>query len=85
MLYQGEKTLEDKNKVQSKLKDHFTALKEGEKAGQEALQKAQKHFEAVSSGLLANEDGENATLAEQLMGNLTFRHSPRLYTSFRLL
>ena len=29
---------------------------------------AQKHFQAVSSGLSANDDGEAATLNEQLLG-----------------
>ena len=34
---------------------------------------AQKHFQAVSSGLSANDDGEAATLNEQLLGT-TWRH-----------
>lgn len=39
---------------------------EGQKDAEE-LEAAQQHFKAVSAGLSANEDGEAATLAGQMM------------------
>ena len=33
---------------------------------------AQNHFHAVSAGLSSNDDGEDKTLADQLMGRQSF-------------
>ena len=39
------------------------------KSDEEAIAAAQKHFHAVSAGLSSNADGEDKTLADQLMGS----------------
>ena len=44
-------------------------LGEKSKADEEAIAAAQKHFHAVSAGLSSNADGEDKTLADQLMGS----------------
>lgn len=51
------------NKVVERLK----AVQEEGKKDAEELEVAQQHFKAVSAGLSANEDGEAATLAGQMM------------------
>lgn len=51
------------NKVMEKLQQ---VQEEGQKDA-EALVAAQQHFKAVSAGLSSNEDGEEATLAGQMM------------------
>ena len=46
-------------------------LSELEKAQQDCVEQhsaAQKHFHAVSAGLSSNQDGEDASLNDQLMG-----------------
>jgi len=56
-----------KEKEVSKLTEQLQALQEeGQKDGA-ALEAAEQHFRAVSAGLSTNEDGEEATLAGQMM------------------
>ncbi|XP_061832916.1 structural maintenance of chromosomes protein 2 [Nerophis lumbriciformis] len=56
-----------KEKEVSKLTEKLQALKEeGQKDGAD-LEAAEQHFKAVSAGLSSNEDGEEATLASQMM------------------
>ena len=43
-------------------------LEKQSSADAEAVTAAQEHFHAVSAGLSSNEDGEDKTLADQLMG-----------------
>ncbi|XP_073977324.1 structural maintenance of chromosomes 2 isoform X3 [Rhodnius prolixus] len=62
-----EKALEGKRGELEKVQSVFDKLRETEKQDASALEAAQQKFQAVSSGLLANEDGENATLQDQLM------------------
>lgn len=51
----------------SKVMEQLQALQEeGQKDGA-ALEAAEQHFRAVSAGLSTNEDGEEATLAGQMM------------------
>lgn len=51
----------------SKVVEQLQALQEeGQKDGA-ALEAAEQHFRAVSAGLSTNEDGEEATLAGQMM------------------
>ncbi|PSN36598.1 Structural maintenance of chromosomes protein 2 [Blattella germanica] len=45
----------------------FTKLKDTDKADAEALTAAQRKFQAVSAGLMASDDGADATLQDQLM------------------
>lgn len=47
--------------------DMFQSLKDADEADAKAFADAQKRFEAVSAGLSTNEDGEAATLQDQLM------------------
>ncbi|CAH1397372.1 unnamed protein product [Nezara viridula] len=61
------KALNQKNEELSKVQAIFDNLREADKQDAEALAAAQKKFQAVSSGLLESEDGENATLQDQLM------------------
>lgn len=56
-----------KEKEVSKLSEQLQALQvEGQKNTAE-LEAAEQHFKAVSAGLSTNEDGEEATLAGQMM------------------
>ena len=46
----------------------FTKLKDTDKADAEALAAAQKKFQAISAGLMTDDDGGDKTLQDQLMG-----------------
>ena len=48
-------------------------LEDRSKDDEEAIAAAQKHFHAVSAGLSSNTDGEDKTLADQLMGKALSR------------
>ncbi|XP_066506575.1 structural maintenance of chromosomes protein 2 [Hoplias malabaricus] len=68
------KTMEEDKKVMSakesevaKATERLKAVQEEGQKDAEALEAAQQHFKAVSAGLSANEDGEEATLAGQMM------------------
>uniref|UniRef100_A0A3Q2Z3P2 Structural maintenance of chromosomes 2 n=1 Tax=Hippocampus comes TaxID=109280 RepID=A0A3Q2Z3P2_HIPCM len=66
-MQEDKKMLLVKEKEMSKLTEQLQALKEeGQKDGA-ALEAAEQHFKAVSAGLSTNEDGEEATLAGQMM------------------
>ncbi|XP_061536561.1 LOW QUALITY PROTEIN: structural maintenance of chromosomes protein 2 [Phycodurus eques] len=66
-MREDKKMLVVKEKEVSKLTEQLQALKEeGQKDGA-ALEAAEQHFKAVSAGLSSNEDGEEATLAGQMM------------------
>lgn len=64
---------DDKNALTSKEKELekvgglFQTLKEMDQNDTEALLKAQEKYQKVSAGLLESEDGENATLEQQLI------------------
>lgn len=51
----------------SKLMEQLQALQEEGQKESAALEAAEQHFRAVSAGLSTNEDGEEATLAGQMM------------------
>ena len=51
-------------------------LGEKSKADEEAIAAAQGHFHAVSAGLSSNADGEDKTLADQLMGRYLLIPTP---------
>ena len=56
---------------QTELEKKTVKLSELEKAQQDFVEQhaaAQKHFHAVSAGLSSNQDGEDASLHDQLMG-----------------
>lgn len=56
-----------KEKEVSKFTDQLQALQEEGQKDSAALEAAEQHFRAVSAGLSTNEDGEEATLAGQMM------------------
>nr|XP_054764171.1 structural maintenance of chromosomes protein 2-like [Lytechinus pictus] len=60
-------TLKAKEKDIEKLSGSFTKLEEKCKENQEGVVQAQKHYQAVSAGLSSSDDGEDKTLADQLM------------------
>lgn len=56
-----------KEREVGKVIERLKAVQEEGQKDAEALEAAQQHFKAVSAGLLANEDGEEATLAGQML------------------
>lgn len=56
-----------KEKEVAKLTEQLQALQEEGQKDSAALDAAEQHFRAVSAGLSTNEDGEEATLAGQMM------------------
>lgn len=56
-----------KEKEVAKLAEQLQALQEDGQKESAALEAAEQHFRAVSAGLSTNEDGEEATLAGQMM------------------
>ncbi|XP_072173354.1 structural maintenance of chromosomes protein 2-like [Diadema setosum] len=60
-------TLKAKEKEIEKLSGGYAKLEEKCKQQQEGVAAAQKHFQAVSAGLSSSDDGEDKTLADQLM------------------
>lgn len=57
----------NKEKEVNKITDSLSSLQEISQKDGEAFSAAQQHFNAVSAGLSSNEDGEEATLAGQMM------------------
>ncbi|KAA8594896.1 hypothetical protein FQN60_012031 [Etheostoma spectabile] len=66
-MEEDKKMLVVKEKEVSKLTEQLQALQEEGQKDSIALQTAEQHFRAVSAGLSTNEDGEEATLAGQMM------------------
>ncbi len=67
---QDQATLKLQEKEIDKNKANFAKLEQKYKDDLEGVTAAQKHFQAVSAGLSSSDDGEDATLADQLMGKL---------------
>uniref|UniRef100_A0A8C5PNJ7 Structural maintenance of chromosomes protein n=1 Tax=Leptobrachium leishanense TaxID=445787 RepID=A0A8C5PNJ7_9ANUR len=61
------KTLGGKEKEVKKMTENLSSLQEACQKDAEAFTAAQQHFNAVSAGLSSNDDGEEATLAGQMM------------------
>uniref|UniRef100_A0A3Q3GW16 Structural maintenance of chromosomes protein n=1 Tax=Labrus bergylta TaxID=56723 RepID=A0A3Q3GW16_9LABR len=66
-LVRDKKMLMVKEKEVSKSTEQLQALQEEGQKDSAALEAAEQHFRAVSAGLSTNEDGEEATLAGQMM------------------
>lgn len=66
-MEEDKKMLVVKEKEVSKLTEQLQALQEEGQQDSAALEAAEQHFKAVSAGLSTNEDGEEATLAGQMM------------------
>lgn len=56
-----------KEKELKKIEKELNALQEASEKDADALAAAQQHFNAVSAGLSSNDEGEEATLAGQMM------------------
>lgn len=56
-----------KEREVSRVMEQLVAVQEEGQKENAALEVAEKHFRAVSAGLSTNEDGEEATLAGQMM------------------
>ncbi|XP_025958908.2 structural maintenance of chromosomes protein 2 [Dromaius novaehollandiae] len=66
-MEEDSKALASKEKEVKKMQEGLNALQEASKKDADALAVAQKRFNAVSAGLSSNDDGEEATLAGQMM------------------
>uniref|UniRef100_A0A667X7R3 Structural maintenance of chromosomes protein n=1 Tax=Myripristis murdjan TaxID=586833 RepID=A0A667X7R3_9TELE len=66
-MEEDKKMLVVKEKEVSKLMEQLQAVQEDGQKESSALEAAEQHFRAVSAGLSTNEDGEEATLAGQMM------------------
>lgn len=66
-MLKDSKALASKEKEIQKIEKELNALREESEKDADALAAAQQHFNAVSAGLSSNADGEDATLAEQMM------------------
>ncbi|XP_013912084.1 PREDICTED: structural maintenance of chromosomes protein 2 [Thamnophis sirtalis] len=66
-MEEDSKALALKEKEVKKLSDALSVLQEENNKDTQALVAAQQHFNAVSVGLSSSEDGEDATLAGQMM------------------
>lgn len=66
-ITEDEAALSLKEKELEKVGELFKNLKEAYERDSQHFAQAQERFEKVSSGLLVSEDGENATLEQQLM------------------
>uniref|UniRef100_A0A8K9UDW7 SMC hinge domain-containing protein n=1 Tax=Oncorhynchus mykiss TaxID=8022 RepID=A0A8K9UDW7_ONCMY len=66
-MAEDKKILVGKEAEVSKVAEKLSALQEEGQKDSAALEAAQCHFKAVSAGLSTNEDGEEATLAGQMM------------------
>ncbi|ETE67091.1 Structural maintenance of chromosomes protein 2, partial [Ophiophagus hannah] len=66
-MEEDSKALALKEKEVKNLRDALSVLQEENNKDIEALAAAQQHFNAVSAGLSSSEDGEDATLAGQMM------------------
>ncbi|KAJ9600106.1 hypothetical protein L9F63_009617, partial [Diploptera punctata] len=66
-LKEDESSLAAKEGELKKVEGLFTKLKDTDKSDAEALAAAQKKFQAVSAGLVIDDDGSDKTLQDQLM------------------
>ncbi|XP_035276000.1 structural maintenance of chromosomes protein 2 [Anguilla anguilla] len=66
-MEEDKKVMAAKEKEVAKMAETLRSVQEEGQKDTEALAAAQQHFNAVSAGLSTNEDGEEATLAGQMM------------------
>ncbi|XP_054276707.1 structural maintenance of chromosomes protein 2-like [Macrosteles quadrilineatus] len=62
-----EAALKEKEKVLSKAEDVFLRLRQADEEDSKALEADQRKYQVVSSGLLSSDDGQDATLQDQLL------------------
>ena len=70
-FFKDQSQLQNKEKELKKLSDLLVKLEEKSQEDTNAVKAAQDHFHAVSAGLSSNEGGEDKTLADQIMSELT--------------
>ena len=68
---QNTSQVDTKEKAIKKLDGQLEMLEGKSKEDGEGVTEAQNHYHAVSAGLSSNDDGEDKTLADQLMGKLS--------------
>ena len=68
VAFKDEASLKGKDKDLAKIDDDFKKLQNQSQRDAETYAAAQKHFHAVSAGLSSNQDGDDASLNEQLLG-----------------
>ena len=78
--FQDKGALKSKEKELGKLEKDLESLRQKSEQDHEAHTQAQKHFHAVSAGLSSNQDGEDASLNDQLMGRLLQPITNKNYT-----
>ncbi|XP_010003765.1 PREDICTED: structural maintenance of chromosomes protein 2 [Chaetura pelagica] len=66
-MQEDSKALVSKEKEVKKMEEELKALQEASEKDAAVLTAAQQHFNALSAGLSSNDDGEEATLAGQMM------------------
>ncbi|NXL38471.1 SMC2 protein, partial [Glaucidium brasilianum] len=66
-MQEESKSLMSKEEGVKKAEEELNALQEASRKDADALAVAQHHFNAVSAGLSSSDDGEEATLAQQMM------------------
>ena len=69
--FKDQSQLQTKEKELKKLRDLLVKLEDKSQEDNKAVKAAQDHFHAVSAGLSSNEGGEDKTLADQIMSELT--------------
>lgn len=67
LFIKDEAALREKEKVMNKAGDVFEQLKKADEEDKEAYAAAQRKVQAVSAGLLSSDDGQEATIQDQLM------------------
>lgn len=55
------------------MSDVLVKLQKKSEEDEKGVKSAQDHFHAVSAGLSSNDDGEDQTLADQLLGMYLFK------------
>ena len=69
---QDTKQLTAKEAEMKKMSDILVELQKKSEEDTKLVKNAQDHFHAVSAGLSSNDDGEDQTLADQLLGMYSF-------------
>ena len=68
---QNSSQVDTKEKAMKKIDGQLEMLEGKSKQDSEGVTEAQNHYHAVSAGLSSNDDGEDKTLADQLMGKFS--------------
>ena len=71
-FFQDEASIKAKDNELAKIHGNFEKLQKQSNKDAEGYAAAQKHFHAVSAGLSSNQDGDDASLNEQLLGAPSF-------------